>query len=354
MSEVDISVILPVCHGGVFLEKALHSLNDIDFPKDRFEVVVVAHGEDSRSKLITEHWIANSPLQLKRIYTLEDARSKKLNEACRSASGRFLAFADDDCRFPHDWLCRLLAVFEARPDVGVVGGQDQLAEGATAFDLALDHVLNSFLGTGGLRKDRGLRVGEYYPKLWNMAIPRDVAFEVAPDAPDQKHMIFNKSLQVHEDVELVSRIKRQGKEVIFVPDILVFHHRNTTFTSFIRKNFRMARTSRTLGFHRLAHLCLVAFLFSIFLLFVPFIWLTELRFVSFSVMGLYSLILSTIGIAGAWQTRRLTVLALAPLLLSSLHLARGVGFIFPKYKKTEQDPSLQNVECQPRKESDGN
>jgi glycosyltransferase involved in cell wall biosynthesis len=40
--RMKFSVILPVCHGGVFLEKALDSLGQIDFPINRFEVIVAA------------------------------------------------------------------------------------------------------------------------------------------------------------------------------------------------------------------------------------------------------------------------------------------------------------------------
>jgi len=41
------SVILPVCHGGTFLKKAIRSLREIDFSPDTFEVIVVGSAVNS-------------------------------------------------------------------------------------------------------------------------------------------------------------------------------------------------------------------------------------------------------------------------------------------------------------------
>ena len=61
----------------------------------------------------------------------------------------------------------------------VITGLDRTGTNEPTFNIALDYVLNSFAGTGGLRSKKGPRVGKYYPKLWNMAILREVALGVS-------------------------------------------------------------------------------------------------------------------------------------------------------------------------------
>jgi hypothetical protein len=43
-------------------------------------------------------------------------------------------------------------VIAREPGVGIIGGMDEIETDGSAFDLALDHVLQSFLGSGGLRR----------------------------------------------------------------------------------------------------------------------------------------------------------------------------------------------------------
>ncbi len=113
------------------------------------------------------------------------------------------------------------------PDAVVIGGRDELPQTAGTFDLALDQTLNSFAGTGGIRRNSGSKVGRYYPKLWNMTVRADAARQAAV-----KSMIFNPMLPVHEDVDLVERIIRQGGQVVHAPEIVVGHFRDTNFSSF--------------------------------------------------------------------------------------------------------------------------
>jgi len=215
--EIKFSVIFPICHGGVFLRNALKSLGRLDFPRKRFEVLFTGPDHDQELRHIVNSESANMNINLNYIGVNQSNRSAQLNAAISEARGQILAFADDDCILPPDWLHKLGDVFERESNIGVVGGQDQLGTNEPPFNVALNHVLNSFMGTGGLRRVQGLSVGKYYPRLWNMAIPRDVALSVALKRREGSSYVFDETLNVHEDVELVDRIEKTGKRSVSRP-----------------------------------------------------------------------------------------------------------------------------------------
>ena len=93
--DKDISVIIPVCHGGIFLEEALLSLKAIDYPSERFEALIAAKQEDEESLRIAETETAKSFFQARFLTCPHANRSKLLNEACSEAIGKFFVFGDD-------------------------------------------------------------------------------------------------------------------------------------------------------------------------------------------------------------------------------------------------------------------
>lgn len=329
--EMEFSVILPVCHGGDFLQNALASLRTMEFPPELFEVLVAGSAGDTESRRIVE---AESPavkFRISYVGTANPGRSSKMNAASSVSRGRVLVFADDDCIFPPDWLRRFSGVLDHEPDVGIIGGRDEPGHDGTPFNVALDCVLNSFLGTGGLRRGGGIKVGKYYPKLWNMAVPREVAFNVAARSKEGLK-IFNESLVVHEDVDLAERIEESGKRIVFAPEMRVGHCRDTTFLRFVRRNVKMAATSRALGIHRLPHTALAVFALGTPLLALASVLLPPLRIVVLIITGTYAAVLLASVVGWSGRIRSIRVLAIIMGLLVSVHLARGVGYLLARPK----------------------
>jgi GT2 family glycosyltransferase len=251
-----------------------------------------------------------------------------LNKAIPHARGEILVFGDDDCNFLPDWLNKLAEVFDRETNIGVVGGSDQTGANEPPFNKALDYVLNSFWGTGGLRR-QGSAIGKYYPKLWNMAIPRAVALGVALNDNDRLSQVFDESLNVHEDVELINRIEKTGKRIIYAPEVEVIHSRDTTLRSFTVRSFNMARTSRSVGVHRLPHLSLASFALGMIALSLASAVSPPMRNVFFVFSVLYGAVLLMSGLGGYMRTRQLPVFFYVPVLLLVLHFSRGLGYLFP-------------------------
>jgi GT2 family glycosyltransferase len=324
--QPDFSVIMPVCHGGPFLRKALDSMRAMEYDAGAFEILVSGRSGDEEARRLTTELKRAAPFRVEYAPCDAATRSALLNTAIASATGRILAFTDDDCAPPRSWLRDWRAALDTRPEAGAMGGSDELPSGSRAFDQALDWVLNSFVGTGGIRTSaRG--VGRYYPRLWNMAIPRAVALAAALPGRGERPQVFNESFHVNEDVGLVERIARTGKEVVCAPQVRVRHYRDTTLFSFLRRNFRMARVCRRLGLHRLPHTLLAGGALAVSALAVLSAWPGPWRMALAACVGAYALVLLGSALAALAAKRRAEMLFLVPGLLAGVHAARAAGFL---------------------------
>lgn len=94
------------------LEKAVASLLALDYPQDRYEVIVVEEGDKSQ------------PLDGVR-YVFLPRRNRGLgfarNTGVGEANGELIAFTDDDCLVDPAWLSEIVARFDDPQVVGVAG-----------------------------------------------------------------------------------------------------------------------------------------------------------------------------------------------------------------------------------------
>ena len=94
------------------LQKAVRSLLDLDYPQERYEVVVVEEG-DAPTPLAGVKYV----FLPRRNLGLGYAR----NTGVRHAKGEFIAFTDDDCIVDRLWLKEMMAALRI-PNVGGVAG----------------------------------------------------------------------------------------------------------------------------------------------------------------------------------------------------------------------------------------
>lgn len=111
-----VSIIVPAFNAETTLPACLASLVAQDYPKDRYEVLVV----DNRSHDRTADIIRSFPMT----YLSEIKRQSSYaarNAGIRRASGEILAFTDADCVADPQWLARAVLCFRDQTVGGVAG-----------------------------------------------------------------------------------------------------------------------------------------------------------------------------------------------------------------------------------------
>ncbi|MCW3066919.1 MAG: hyaD, partial [Solirubrobacterales bacterium] len=169
-----------------------------------FEVVVCHDSDEETEGLVREHPLARAGvLRHVRLPPGTGSVGRQRNVAWREARADWVAFTDDDCRPPREWLERLLAACRAQP------GGAAVVQGTTKPDP--DEL--------GLVRCTGWRSQDIDPPVpaaqgCNIAYPRALLEALAG---------FDESLEGGEDTELAARAAESGAPLAAAPDALTYH-----------------------------------------------------------------------------------------------------------------------------------
>jgi GT2 family glycosyltransferase len=229
-----ISIIIPTGRDYSVLSKCLATLLAQDYPKDKFEIILISQAPIDTGKITAGYE--------KKILCISgvnfgDAR----NVGASKAQGSFLAFVDDDCLVPRDWLIKAMDSF-THPRIAVVGGPAlPFREDAFAYRMGGYLFASPFavgFASARYRRVSGPReTGEENLLTANTIIRREAFKEVGG---------FDARQVRSEDSDLYFRIKQKGWRLLYVPDVFVWHRSKPIFWPIITKVFYYAVGRATL------------------------------------------------------------------------------------------------------------
>ena len=188
-----ISIIVPAHNEEKYIASCLEALQKQDFPKDKYEILIVNNLSTDKTREIAESMgVAVAD------FSLNKGVGPSRQEGVKKASGQIIAFTDADTKPETDWLKKLSKDFED-PNVIGVGGK-VLPEGAGVFTLFLFELYGIFLKIN-------LFFGKPLPWGNNMAIRRDNFEKVGG---------FNLNLATSEDWDIALRLQKQFPDSKFI------------------------------------------------------------------------------------------------------------------------------------------
>ena len=215
------SVVIPTYRRPERLAGALRSLEALDYPRDRFEVIVVDDGGGlSRPSL-------RAPLDVVLLTQPHAGPATARNTGAATARGAYLAFTDDDCRPDPAWLQAMAARVAEAPD-HAIGGRtiNGLPDNpfSTASQLLVDFLYAWHFDHGQTR----------FFASNNLVAPTELF--LARGAFDAEFR-----LAAGEDREFCHRWGRSGGRFTFAPEALVRHEHHLNAWSFWRQHFTYGR-----------------------------------------------------------------------------------------------------------------
>lgn len=205
-----ISIIIPV-KNRPDIRDCLDSLELLDYPKDKIEIIVVDDGStDSTAQVI-------QTFEIKAIHlTHTIGASASRNLAAKEANGELIGFIDSDCVAHPNWLKELVPYFEEEK-VGIVGGYVSNFYFRSALDRYEDTKSSLNMGRYPFRAEEGKSSTAYVPSC-NLIIRKKVFLEAGG---------FQEDLNVGEDVDLCWRVRKLGYHLLYLPQGEIKHkHRN--------------------------------------------------------------------------------------------------------------------------------
>lgn len=225
------SVVVPTHRRPDQLADCLEALGRLDYPRDRFEVIVVDDGGGLALDALRDRLCEGLQLRLVRQPRRGPAAAR--NAGARLARGELLAFTDDDCVPDPRWLRLLVRRFAERPD-DAVGGFTANALRDNPYSTASQLIIDA-----GYAYYNGDSDAARFLTSNNLAVPRSGFLALGG---------FDASLLTSEDRDLCERWTGSGRRMAYERRAVVWHVRRMTLRSFCAQHFAYGRGARC--FHR--------------------------------------------------------------------------------------------------------
>jgi glycosyltransferase involved in cell wall biosynthesis len=221
-----ISIILPVRNEVNFIEKCLQSIFSQDYPKDKFEVLIVdGMSYDGTLEKISE-W-KNKELNIKIFENWKKVVSSARNIAIKNATGDIVLCMDAHAFYAPDYISSCLKVMEETGAANVGGHARALPPSGRALALASMFATDSPFGLGGARFRDPSSEG-YVETVWLGCYQKKVFDDVG---------VYDERRTRTEDIDLNSRLLKGGYKIYLSSKIKAWYYPRSTVAAIWRQRW---------------------------------------------------------------------------------------------------------------------
>lgn len=198
-----VSVIVLVLNMDETIGACLRALEELDFPKDNYEIIVVDGGSTDKTLDVVRKF------GVKVLKEDRGIRGFARNYGIENAKGSIIAFLDADCIASEEWLRLLVEDHLAHPEVGAVGGgiiHSFPREGKFTNLLVADNETEYSVGSP-------MRYVSVIPTC-NASFKKSVIEKIG---------LFNERLHNGEDTEICHRLTMNCYKILFDPRASILH-----------------------------------------------------------------------------------------------------------------------------------
>lgn len=225
-----ISIIIPTLNSAKTIRNTLMAIFSNHFPKEHFEVIVVDNGSSDA----TEKSVMDFPVSF--LKCRKRGQGPARNLGLRKAKGDIICFTDSDILVPEDWLAKISDFLKRNPSIDAVGGivlspkegnrnstqrivgeiyvQHQGFPSEPTKTQYLKYQGALYSANSAYRKETLEACGGFDESLWN-------------------HYYYHDSC----DIDLSWRLVKMGKNLVFNPDIRVYHFAPWNLQGIFRQQF---------------------------------------------------------------------------------------------------------------------
>jgi glycosyltransferase involved in cell wall biosynthesis len=221
---VSFSIIIPTYNRPEQITACLKSLSRLDYPRGRFEVIVIDDGGNRSLQPIVSSF--SEGLDVTLIKQINAGPAAARNIGAKKAKGDFLVFIDDDCAPCPNWLHNLSARCFRTPDQGI-GGKTLNGLPHNLFSSASQAILDVVYAY--------YNTGPKQPLFFasnNLALPADLFHAIGG---------FDDTFATSEDRDICDRWKQQGFRLTYAPEVLLYHSHALNICTFWRQHFNYGR-----------------------------------------------------------------------------------------------------------------
>ena len=308
----QISIILPVLNEADHLEESLRSILSQDYLGDIEIILAIGPSHDGTEKIAQA--LAQKDSRIVLVENPSGRTASALNIAIAATKYSIIVRVDGHSQIPKNYLTLVSEILEKTGAVNVGGVMD--AQGRTLFESGVARAMKSALGVGGSRFHTGGAAGEV-DTVYLGAFRKEALIAVG---------CFDERFTRAQDWELNHRLRSAGGKIYFDPRLVVTYRPRSTVLALAKQYFNYGRWRRvvsrthqgTINYRYLAPpIAVLGSSLSI---------LMSLFFSTIFIVPL-AIYLSFILLASFRIARSIGEIICMPLILLTMHISWGIGFI---------------------------
>lgn len=194
-----VSIIVPVYNGESTIQRCLDSLVNLDYPKERLEIIIVDNNSTDNTKKIINQYPVTYIFEEKR------SRARARNKGIEASKGEIICSLDADCVADRNWVKNILKGFNGK-NIGACGGRTLAYQPKTWIEKYLNYSTSNFVTI--FKDDRFLTPSV---STANAAYLRIIFKDIG----------FFDEMIMTEDQEFSWRILLNGWQLAYVPEAIV-------------------------------------------------------------------------------------------------------------------------------------
>ena len=308
----QISIILPVLNEADHLEESLRSILSQDYLGDIEIILAIGPSHDGTEKIAQA--LAQKDSRIVLVENSSGRTASALNIAIAATKYSIIVRVDGHSQIPKNYLTLVSEILEKTGAVNVGGVMD--AQGRTLFESGVARAMKSALGVGASRFHTGGAAGEV-DTVYLGAFRKEALIAVG---------CFDERFTRAQDWELNHRLRSAGGKIYFDPRLVVTYRPRSTVLALAKQYFNYGRWRRvvsrthqgTINYRYLAPpIAVLGSSLSI---------LMSLFFSTIFIVPL-AIYLSFILLASFRIARSIGEIICMPLILLTMHISWGIGFI---------------------------
>ncbi len=203
------SIVIPTYNRAGLLEKCLSSILHQDYPKNKYEVIIINDGSIDSTEKIIKNFIKKHK-NIKYFKQKNKGHAVARNLGFSKAKYKIIVSTDDDCSVDKYWLKRIEETFKIFPHAGAVGGS--IVNNINTNLANASHLLNfaKWDNHSGIFEVNDIPTANI---AYRKEAIKDISFRLDEKKFGYRDALFN------------YRLIKKGKKIIFNPKIKVYHNK---------------------------------------------------------------------------------------------------------------------------------
>lgn len=219
------SIIIPTHNRPKQIVRCLAAISDLDYPKNKFEVIVVDDGATLSPEIVEKF---QNKIDLIFHQQEQTGPAQARNKGAELSSFEFLVFTDDDCLPDKNWLLKFREQFTHTPQV-CIGGRvvNHLKKNpfSSASHQLIDYLYDYF-------KEKNYEM--FFFTSNNIALPK----KILQNLEGFDHTF---PLPAAEDRDFCKRLLERNFKLVYQPEAIVYHFHELNLRGFWRQHFNYGR-----------------------------------------------------------------------------------------------------------------